>query len=481
MNRNSKLSLFSLIMMTIVSVDSIRNLPGTAIFGPQLIFFFVAAVFLFLLPSALISAELSSCHDDENSNDTGIYLWLKKAFGDKTAVFGIWFQWLENVIWYPAILSFLAGTVGYIINPHLVNNRYFLFFTITISFWAMTFINLRGVDLMAKLSNWCSILGLILPMAIIITLGAMWFFGGHPSQIHLTHTSILPNFHDHNIWISLTSIMLSFCGMEMVTIHAKDVHNPQRNFPRALLISCVIIACTLLFGALSIAVVVPHDNINLVAGVMQAFSNFFNYYHLTWLLPVMALSLAFGGIGSCINWIIAPTRGLLIAAQDGYMPKFLQKQNKYNAPSSLLIGQAILVTLLTSLYIFIPSINGTYWLLTVLAAQTYMLMYLLMFAAGFVLRRQSPNIQGSFKIPGGKFATYLVAFMGIIGATITFVVGFIPPTDSTIHVNYYQYELSLILGLILLTLPAVFLIRYKNNNTAEEEVREEILVEEPSI
>src|SRR5688572_25333223 len=118
MNRNSKLTLFSLVMMTIVSVDSIRNLPGTAIFGTSLIFFFIAAVFLFLLPSALISAELSSCHDSPNDTDaSGIYYWLKKAFGDRTAVLGIWLQWLENVIWYPAILSFLAGTVGYIINP----------------------------------------------------------------------------------------------------------------------------------------------------------------------------------------------------------------------------------------------------------------------------------------------------------------------------------------------------------------------------
>lgn len=463
MNKHSKLSLFSLIMMTIVSVDSIRNLPGTAIFGPQLIFFFVAAVFLFLLPSALISAELSSCHDDNSSKDAGIYLWLKKAFGEEVAVFGIWFQWLENVIWYPAILSFLAGTIGYIINPHLIDNRYYLFFTISLSFWAMTLINLRGIDLMAKLSSWCSIFGLILPISIIIGLGAIWFFGGHPSQIHLTHSSIIPDFHDHNIWISLTSIMLSFCGMEMVTIHAKDVDNPQRNFPRALLISCAIIACTLLFGALSIAVVVPHNSINLVAGVMQAFSSFFSYYHLNWLLPVMAISLTFGGVGSCINWIIAPTRGLLIAAQDGYMPVILQKQNKYNAPSSLLISQAILVTLLTSFYIFIPSINGTYWLLTVLAAQTYMIMYFLMFIAGLILRKEYPNIQGSFKVPGGKFATYIVACMGIVGSIITFAVGFIPPTDNTIQVNYFQYELSLIFGLIILTSPAVLLIKYKNS------------------
>jgi hypothetical protein len=55
------LSVFSLVMITVGSVDSIRNLPATALFGSSLLFFFVAAAILFLLPSSLARAWRYLC------------------------------------------------------------------------------------------------------------------------------------------------------------------------------------------------------------------------------------------------------------------------------------------------------------------------------------------------------------------------------------------------------------------------------------
>ncbi|MCB1827797.1 MAG: amino acid permease, partial [Coxiellaceae bacterium] len=50
------LGVFSLAMITAVSVDSVRNLPATALFGSSLIFFFIMGAIFFLLPSALVSS-----------------------------------------------------------------------------------------------------------------------------------------------------------------------------------------------------------------------------------------------------------------------------------------------------------------------------------------------------------------------------------------------------------------------------------------
>ncbi len=65
----------------------------------------------------------------------GIYIWVKEAFGKKCGFLAIWLQWIENVIWYPTILSFVAGTIGYLINPALTSNPYFLWSVIVSSFW----------------------------------------------------------------------------------------------------------------------------------------------------------------------------------------------------------------------------------------------------------------------------------------------------------------------------------------------------------
>src|SRR3990167_3229627 len=163
------LTSFSLILITVGSVDSIRNLPATALFGSQLITFFILGALFFLLPTALVSAELASGWP----NQGGIYVWVKAAFGKRIGFLAIWLQWIENVIWYPAILSFVAGSIGYLINPLLINNPYFLWLVIVVAFWSMTFLNMLGMQSSALFSNICTIAGLLLPMTLIIGLGVV--------------------------------------------------------------------------------------------------------------------------------------------------------------------------------------------------------------------------------------------------------------------------------------------------------------------
>lgn len=442
------LTIFSLIMITVGSVDSIRNLPATALFGSQLIVIFVLAALFFLIPTALVSAELASGWPKQG----GVYIWIKAAFGKRVGFLAIWLQWIENVIWYPTILSFVAGTIGYLINPNLANNPYFLWSVIVASFWGATWVNLRGMHSSALLSNVCAISGLLLPMALIIGLGVFWIIGNNPVQISFDMHSILPHWKDKAIWVSLTAIMMSFCGIEIATVHANDVENPQHAFPKALLYSVAIILVTLIFGSLSIAVVLPEHDINLVAGIMQAFNAFFARYHLLWLMPVVALMLVLGGLGGVSNWIIAPTKGLLVAAIDDNLPVLFQRVNSRGAPKIMLLSQAVIVTILSTLFLFMPSVNGSYWLLTALAAQLYMMMYFLMFIAAIKLRIKSPLHPRPFKVPFGFKGLLFVSLIGLIGVIATLVVSFIPPEGINVG-TVKQYEITLIIGLILMCSP----------------------------
>lgn len=455
-NNTRPLGVFSLAMITAVSVDSVRNLPATALFGSSLIFFFVLGALFFLLPSALVAAELSSTSTEPG----GIYVWVKNAFGARTGVFAIWLQWIENVIWYPTILSFVAGTIGYLIAPQLAESRWFLISVILVAFWGATIINLLGIKSSALFSNFCAITGLLLPMSLIIGLGVTWLISGRPLQIHFAPNDLLPRLDDSQVWVALTGIMLSFCGMEIATVHAHDVEDPQKSYPRAMLLATAIIVLTLVCGALAIALVLPQKEISLVAGIMQAFHAFFSEYHITWVLPFIALTLVIGGMGSVSNWIIAPTRGLLLAAKDGYLPHYFSRENRFAAPKVLLIYQALIVTLISLIFLFMPSINASYWLLTALAAQLYMLMYLLMFAAAIRLRYSQADRRHGFMIPGGKWGIWVVSVAGLIGSAATFVIGFVPPANIQIGGIFY-YESLLIIGLLVMSMPP-FLIYYWN-------------------
>lgn len=447
-NKKYSLTLFSLTMITVGSVDSIRNLPATALFGSQLIFYFILGALFFLIPTALVSAELASGWAKQG----GIYIWVKQAFGKKMGFLAIWLQWIENVIWYPTILSFVAGTIGYLINPVLTSNSYFLWAVIVSSFWGATLLNLRGMNSSAFFSNLCSLAGLLLPMSLIISLGVVWITQGNPLCIKFDVPSILPDLSDRSMWVSLTAIIMSFCGIEIATVHAGDVNNPQKTFPKVLLYSVGIILSTLILGSLAIAIVLPQNDINLVSGIMQAFEAFFLRYHLHWMMPVVAIMLVLGGLGGVSNWIIAPTKGLLVAAEDGNLPDIFQRTNSKGAPVLMLFAQALIVTVLSSLFLFMPSVNGSYWLLTALAAQLYMLMYLIMFVAAIKLRLVEPNHPRLFKIPGGIWGMLFVAGLGIIGVCVTLAVSFIPPEGIDVG-SFTRYELTLIFGLILMCSP----------------------------
>lgn len=465
------LSVFSLVMITVVSVDSIRNLPATALFGSSLVFFFVLAALFFLIPCAMVSAELSSAWPKQG----GVYVWVREAFGMRIGFSAIWLQWVENVVWYPTILSFVAGTVGYIISPDLVNNKYFLIGVILVAFWGATIINLLGMKSSARFSSLCAIFGLLIPMTLIMVLGAIWLFvEGRPSQIHFAAKDFMPNFSDPSIWVSLTGIVLSFCGIEIATVHARDVNNPQKAFPRALLFATLIIVSTLLFGALSIAVVIPNDQISLVAGNMQAFNAFFSAYHMEWILPLIAVFLVLGGMGGVSNWIIAPTKGLLVAAQDGNMPILFQGENRKGAPTTILISQALIVSILTMVFLLMPSVNGSYWLLTVLASQLYMLMYLLMFASAIYLRFKLPAHVRPYKVPGGNVGMCLIAGAGILGCLVTIVVGFFPPAGIEVG-STSRYLTLLIGGLVLMCVPPFITYQLRRPHWRSESNKDRML------
>lgn len=455
MNTPQKIGTLALTLMITGSIDSIRNLPATALFGTTLIFFFLFAALFFLIPTALVSAELSA-----NIGEGGIYQWSKRAFGDKVAFLAIWLQWVNVVVWLPTILSFIAGTAAYLVSPALANNHYYLVSVIVSTFWLITWLNLRGINVSARFASLCTFLGLILPMTLIILMLGIWIAGGHPLQIHFAANNLLPDIHHMDNWIALTAIMIGFAGMELATVHIKSVDNPVSTFPRALAYASIIILLTMILGSLSIAFVLPYDQINIVNGTMQTFTYFLNAYHLQWMVPVLACMLVSGSIGGIINWVSSPVQGLAQAAQNGYLPAVFAKTNKNGVPHYLLIGQAILVSLISFSFLFFDSVNASYWLLTALSTQIYMFMYLLMFIVALRLRFKMTFSDDVFLIPGKTIGTVVTCIMGLIGCSITILVGFIPPDNFNVGSHWY-YEMIFCGGMLAMLLPVFACYWYK--------------------
>lgn len=451
---SEKISIIALVLLITGAIDNIRNLPGTALFGSTLIFFFLFAAIVFLIPVALVSAELSSTWSDEEG---GVYSWVKHAFGKTAAFFTIWLQWINTMVWYPSILLFIAGTLAYLIDPNLAQHKIYLISIILVVFWSLTLLGLKGLHVSAAFAGFCAIVGMIIPMGLLSALAIAWMMQGHPLAIDLHFPNLVPHWKDSQSWASLTAIITSFLGMELAAVHVRQIRDPQHNFPKAMFYSVLLILVTMIFGSLAIAFVLPQSEISLVQGVMQAFTGFFEVYHLSALLPIFAILLLLGSLGNMINWIISPAKGLLLAAEHGYLPKWLYRLNDKGIASRILLLQACLVTLLCTAFVLFPSINAIYWLFSALSTELYLLMYLLLFIAAIRLKHKYSHLPRAFVIPGGKLGYYTVCVFGLFGCIVSLIVGFFPP-EATMDVGGLNHFRWIFLGGILsMILPAILL------------------------
>jgi amino acid transporter len=285
-------------------------------------------------------------------------------------------------------------------------------------------------------------------MVLISAFSFLWIYSGKPAQIHFSLKEFFPNLTSMENAAFLTNVLFGLMGMEMSAVHAGDVQDPRRNYPRALLYSAVIILTTLVFACLSIAIVIPASQLNLVSGVMDAFKIFFSGWHLEWLVPLIAILIIIGSLSGATAWILGPARGLLVATEDSRLPRYLAVRNKHDIPIGILLIQGIIVTLISIVFLVMPTVNSSYWVLSNLTAQLALLFYILLFAAAIRLRYRHPQVDRAYRVPGGNWGIWLVCGAGIVTCMGAIILGFVPP-PRIITSGLMRYEVILIAGTVI--------------------------------
>lgn len=447
------LSVFFLVMINVIAIDSLRNISSNAIYGLGVPFYYLLAAIGFMIPCALVTAELATHYPKAG----GVYVWVERAFGPPWGFLTIWLQWIYNVFWYPTILSFIAVNIAYLIDPTLAANSIYMVSMVLILFLLSTLSNYFGMKFSAKVSTICAIVGTLIPMAFIIVLGVMWILDGHELGLEITASRFFPAPWESEHLAFFVIVLFSLFGLEMSAVHAEEVKNPQRDFPRALLYSSLLIVLSAAGASTAVALVVPHGSLNIVSGLDQALALFLKAFHLEWLFPIALLTIILGSLGGVSAWIIGPTKGLAVAADEGYAPISWARRNKKNVPTRLLWIQLVLVCLFSLLFVCLPSLSTAYWVLSNLTAELALLFYIVLFAGAIRLRYKNAGaaVQSNvYKIPGGKVGIWFVAGLGMMSCIVALGLSFIPPKDLPLPSTSW-YEAILLIGIIGFSAPPV--------------------------
>ncbi|MDK0888897.1 glutamate:gamma-aminobutyrate antiporter [Clostridium perfringens] len=443
------LTLFGFFAMTASMVMAVYEYPTFATSKLHLVFYLLLGGFLWFIPVALCAAEMATVDGWEKG---GVFTWTGKNLGKKYGFANLFFEFFEITVGFVTMIYFILGALSYVFDwPALNSNPMIKFIGVLVIFWILALSQFGGTKYTAKIAKIGFIVGILLPSAILIILALVYIIQGNPIYISSKDTFV-PDFTKVNTLVVFVSFILSYMGVEASATHANEMDNPKKEYPLAMLLLVIVAIVVSTLGGLAIAAVIPQNQINLSAGVVQTFAFLLGHFtaNNTILVKIIALLLAFGVIAEVSSWVVGPTRGMIIAAEEGAIPKSWAKTNEHDVPVYLVIAQGIIVSIWDAVLTFGAGGSNLSFLAAMsLTVVIYLSGYILFFV-GYIKAILGEGLNGAYQMPGGKPVKIIVAIIGLATSIFAFFISFVPPTSIAGNaVQSHEYMLMLIISYVI--------------------------------
>ena len=358
----------------------IEDILGGAGYGAAILIL-LALPFLWSLPTALMVGELASAIPA----DGGFYVWVRRAMGPFWGYQEAWLSLAASIFdmaIYPALFVSYLGKFYPSLTAGPGQYGWELLVVVLCVAW-----NLRGAPSVGNGSMALFVL-LLAPFAALVALGLWRGFTLHPAVQWSTAPS------QAGIATAIQVAMWNYMGWDNASTVAGEVRNPQRNYPKAMIWSTVLVAVTYLLplGAMALA------------GVSTARFSTGDWTDVAVLLggPILGLAViaggAISGFGMFNALVLSYTRLPMAMAEDGMLPRVLARRNGRGVPwvSVLVCGAA-----------WAAALSMTFERLISIDLVLYGSSLLLEFVALVVLRLREPALKRPFKAGNLAIASLL--------------------------------------------------------------------------
>ena len=358
----------------------IEDILGGAGYGIAILIRLVLP-FIWSLPTALMVGELAS----SIPADGGFYVWVRRAMGP---FWGFQEGWLSlaasifDMAIYPALFVSYLGKLDPALTAGWGRFGWALLVIVVCAAW-----NLLGAPSVGNGSMVLFVL-LLSPFAILAVLGFWHGFAFHPVvQWTQAHTEV-------GIATAIQVAMWNYMGWDNAATVADEVENPQRNYPRAMILATILVAVGYLIplGAMAAAGFSPTSfSTGDWADVAKTLGG-----QLLWLAVIAGGAM--NGLGMFNALVLSYTRVPAAMAEDGMLPKVLARCNRHRVPwvSVLLCGTA-----------WAAALSMPFERLISIDLVLYGSSLMLEFVALVVLRIREPNLKRPFKAGNLAFACLL--------------------------------------------------------------------------
>ena len=348
--------------------------------GPAVIFSFIIAGFTALL-TGLSSAELSSFITEAG----GSYIYTTKAFGRLPGFIVGWLVSFDYIVGCSAVSIGFASYFTYFLHLPPIQSTIVTVATV----WPiiLTLLNLRGIKEASGTNNGLVFLK-VSALVLFVLVGALFLFY-HPEKL----SNYFPFFPTgiNGLLSGAAIIFFAFIGFNTVTMAAEEVKDPQKNVPRAVLLSFAI--CTLLYIAVALIAVgllnwqiLGMSTDPVEAALTVATNNLF-------ILEFVAISALFATTSVILSSIIGGSRALFSMSRHKSLPIIFSKISKNGIPSFTVIITGISISL-----IIIVSSGNLSQLASIFNFGT-LITFIFINLSLIELRRTIPEVKRRFKVP----------------------------------------------------------------------------------
>ncbi len=266
---------------------------------------------------ALVFAQLCTWYPKTG----GPHVFVEQAFGRTLAFFTGWtywvISWVSSAVIVVVSVSYLKPLMSSYLPPNAIALEILLMVIVTA-------LNFFGVQAAGRVGLVFAVVRFF-PL-LIMPLFALFFFDP-------THFSVAPGVANLTLPQTLNQVILlimwGFVGLETATTSAGEIRNPTKTIPRAVIFGTLCVGVLYLISSLGIMGLIPGDQLmNSCEPYADAARILFggNWHVLISVIASISCIVALNG------WMLTSGQVALGLAQDGFLPSFFARKNRFNAP-----------------------------------------------------------------------------------------------------------------------------------------------------
>lgn len=399
-----KVSLWKSILFTICSILVLDTFVAPAIIGVSSITIWIITAIVFFVPYGLLSAELGSTYPD----DGGIYSWVKRAFGEKSAVITGWYYWVNVAFWMPAVFIAFAYWISYTFIPDA--SPWLLCGIAVFMCWVIVYIGIRGIELSVAVSN----IAAICKVTVLLIFGGLGIAYGIKNGLanDFSLQSFVPSLDNTTQYIS--AIAYNLLGFELIGSIGSKIQNPGKTIPKMTVFAGIIITALYVFGTFGVLAAIPAAEVDTVDGFFFALEELCTVFGSAarpiFIVIVVVACLTL--VSNMVSWSMGANEVLAASELDKRSKLLGHRSKKYGTPDALYIIMGVLSTFLLVLNFGLSEdANEVFWTILAFSFVIFMLPYLLMFPAAIKLRYSDPGTERPYSVPGGKLGIWICAIL----------------------------------------------------------------------